>query len=1022
MHWRFRGMARCAIVLGLSGLLGASLASAQRELPEIERGKYPPKPQGEVGDKREAVNNIYRQKRAETPTERLVYGADDRRDVYELLPAETLFQELQAAACVVVFTSEITNNGNGTYTLSTDPWLSQGGSLCVTEPFRGQLQIGFCSGFLVGSDIVVTAGHCVDAGDCGSVAFVFGFDQLGPSTPPNTVVSADNIYFCNNIINQQLAGDNDHSVIRLDRDVVGRNPIPIRHTGTVVNGDPLVMIGHPVVLPKKIDDGGIVKNANGAIPWFNANVDAYGGNSGSMVVNSNTGVIEGILVRGNPDFTTSGGCVVSNVCPDSGCPGWEEITKATSFATFVPELGMQVSPAGSVDHIGVVGGPFTNPTVVYTLSNPTNTPVNYQVHLGAGSAPMLLNGGASDVTGTLPASGGSANVTVTINASATGLAAGVYSRTIEFNDLSNGLDNDRPHTLEIGQTGFTVAPADGLTSGGPIGGPFSGTKVYTITSTRPTPVNVQVAASNSWISLNGGAGPVNLTLTGTGDSANVTVGFSAAANALPAGIANGTVNITNTSGGAGNTSRPVTLDVGRFTYPSGDTPIPINDLGSLTSSINITDDYCVGDVDVVVDITHTYIGDLIVELVSPSGTVVRLHDRTGLGDDNIMQTYDDVAMPPDGPGVLSDFNGEVGAGTWTLFVSDNAGQDVGTLNSWSLKIAANASVCVRDVAVTVPHTVTSPITLIGGAISGSLNYIITSLPANGTFSDPNGGVINSTPYTLLGGGNVVNYKPDGGYVGPDAGAFKVNNGADSNIANIDIFVGFPEVIYNFPLDTNPGWTTQGQWAFGHPTGGGSSGGDPTNGYTGTNVYGYNLGGDYANNLARQALTTTALDCTGLLNTTLEFRRHLGVESATYDHASVEVSNNGSSWTVIWNHTGESFNESSWSLQTFDISAVADNQPTVFVRWIMGTTDSSVTYPGWNIDDIRILGVPPAPPAPDCLGDLNGDNQVDITDLSILLSNFGTPSGAAPEDGDLDEDGDVDITDLSIQLGVFGTSC
>lgn len=58
----------------------------------------------------------------------------------------------------------------------------------------------------------------------------------------------------------------------------------------------------------------------------------------------------------------------------------------------------------------------------------------------------------------------------------------------------------------------------------------------------------------------------------------------------------------------------------------------------------------------------------------------------------------------------------------------------------------------------------------------------------------------------------------------------------------------------------------------------------------------------------------------------------------------------------------------------------------------------------------------------CEGDLNNDGVRDLTDLSIQLANFGTPSGADPEDGDLDGDGDVDITDVSIMLSVFGTSC
>jgi len=58
----------------------------------------------------------------------------------------------------------------------------------------------------------------------------------------------------------------------------------------------------------------------------------------------------------------------------------------------------------------------------------------------------------------------------------------------------------------------------------------------------------------------------------------------------------------------------------------------------------------------------------------------------------------------------------------------------------------------------------------------------------------------------------------------------------------------------------------------------------------------------------------------------------------------------------------------------------------------------------------------------CPGDLTGDGQVDLTDLSILLAHFGTLSGAEPDDGDLDGDGDVDLTDLSLMLGGFGLSC
>ncbi len=167
----------------------------------------------------------------------------------------------------------------------------------------------------------------------------------------------------------------------------------------------------------------------------------------------------------------------------------------------------------------------------------------------------------------------------------------------------------------------------------------------------------------------------------------------------------------------------------------------------------------------------------------------------------------------------------------------------------------------------------------------------------------------------------------------------------------------PNVSYSFPMDSDPGWSAAGGWAFGQPTGGGSGFGDPTSGHTGSNVYGYNLYGDYPNNLPATYLTTTAIDCTGLEDVTLSFWRWLAVESnSNFDEATVEVSNNGANWTVIWRatDTGADVTDNSWQLQEFDISAIADNESNVYVRWGMGPTDGGVTMPGWNIDDVQFI--------------------------------------------------------------------
>jgi C1A family cysteine protease len=169
-------------------------------------------------------------------------------------------------------------------------------------------------------------------------------------------------------------------------------------------------------------------------------------------------------------------------------------------------------------------------------------------------------------------------------------------------------------------------------------------------------------------------------------------------------------------------------------------------------------------------------------------------------------------------------------------------------------------------------------------------------------------------------------------------------------------VGDGTVQLEWTLDTDPGWSTEGDWAFGTPTGQGGSHGnpDPTSGFTGLNVYGYNLSGDYPNDLPERHLTTTAFDCSGVYGTSVRFRRWLGVEAPEFDHARVRASNDGQSWVEVWSNDSE-ITDSSWIEVELDLSSVADDQSTVYLRWTMGTTDGGWTYCGWNIDDVAIIG-------------------------------------------------------------------
>ena len=152
-----------------------------------------------------------------------------------------------------------------------------------------------------------------------------------------------------------------------------------------------------------------------------------------------------------------------------------------------------------------------------------------------------------------------------------------------------------------------------------------------------------------------------------------------------------------------------TFETGRNVNPSfdsTDTPQAILDNTTINSLISVTDDKTVLDVMVGVEITHTYDGDLLLSLITPTGTTITLSNRRGGGGDHFTGTvFDDDATTaissgsapfggsflPDSP--LSDADGINAAGNWTLRVEDLAGSDQGTLNNWTLTLLYPAQTC-----------------------------------------------------------------------------------------------------------------------------------------------------------------------------------------------------------------------------------------------------------------------------------------------------------------------------------------
>ncbi|MBE0368985.1 S8 family serine peptidase [Pseudoalteromonas aurantia] len=112
--------------------------------------------------------------------------------------------------------------------------------------------------------------------------------------------------------------------------------------------------------------------------------------------------------------------------------------------------------------------------------------------------------------------------------------------------------------------------------------------------------------------------------------------------------------------------------------------IPDNDPTGASSIINVSDEVTIFGSDTLVDISHTYIGDLVVTLTSPAGTTATLHNKAGGGADDINQSF-----------ASSAFNGEVAQGDWTLKVVDTYAEDTGSINQWALTLTGLGEVGPR---------------------------------------------------------------------------------------------------------------------------------------------------------------------------------------------------------------------------------------------------------------------------------------------------------------------------------------
>ncbi|MFE2171057.1 M4 family metallopeptidase [Streptomyces sp. NPDC059447] len=181
-------------------------------------------------------------------------------------------------------------------------------------------------------------------------------------------------------------------------------------------------------------------------------------------------------------------------------------------------------------------------------------------------------------------------------------------------------------------------------------------------------VSLQIQAT----STNAGA----LTYSATGLPAGLSINASnglITGTANTAGTSNVTVTVKDSANQTGTAAFTWTVGTQQQTVFENTTDYAINDNSTVESPITVNrTGNAPSTLKVDVNILHTWIGDLKVDLVAPDGSVYNLHNRTGSSTDNIIKSYTVNA------------SSEVAQGVWKLRVNDNASADTGKIDSWKL--------------------------------------------------------------------------------------------------------------------------------------------------------------------------------------------------------------------------------------------------------------------------------------------------------------------------------------------------
>ncbi len=383
--------------------------------------------------------------------------------------------------------------------------------------------------------------------------------------------------------------------------------------------------------------------------------------TGQLVLTANGRVMGETFTNSGPltlsaVYASTGGQTVQRVQFFEGVPGRNgtvtQLTEGNGDYTFTPAIGAHF---------------------YYVLVTQTNG-------LRLWSAPVWVTqtAGAADTTPpTVSASTTGTSGAITLSANATD-NVGVTNVEFYIDNVLRGSDATSPYAIAFDSTtianGAHTLTAKAFDAAG--NSATSSAVSFNVSNIAPV-ANFTASVSGATATFTDTSSDVDGTIVsrlwnfGDGTTSSIT---NPSRTYAAAGTYTVTLTVTDNSGLTHTASQPVTVSASEVQTYTNTTDVAIIDLVTVNSTINVAGrtGAAPSNALVTVNIFHTYIGDLKVDLIAPDQSVYILHNRSGGSADNIFRTYQ------------LNLSSEQLNGNWTLRVRDNDRADQGRIDSWSI--------------------------------------------------------------------------------------------------------------------------------------------------------------------------------------------------------------------------------------------------------------------------------------------------------------------------------------------------